>query len=275
MAIVRMSRNEVRIIGGLWKGRKLKVPANAAARPTLGRVRETLFNWLAAEVEDSDCLDLFAGSGALGFEALSRGALSAVLVDNNRTAAGVLLENARRLKAENCIVRRQSALAFLKRTAAAGTSASAQGKLSVGGGSPPVVADAAAGTTAFASGKSAAGVTPTASGTTATGSLETPRREVRGAEVAAPVREAAAMAPAANDGIGATVSQWDIVFLDPPFASNLLPAALAALRSGNVLRPGAKIYFELERRAGINPGDFRVLKEGIAGDTRFGLLASR
>ena len=201
-----MSRNEVRIIGGLWKGRKLNVPDNAAVRPSLGRVRETLFNWLAGGIEDSDCLDLFAGSGALGFEALSRGARSAVLVDNNRNTVAALQKNAQRLGAANFTVRRQSALAFLKRTAADGAA--------VPGG---------------------------------TAGTPTP---------------------------GRPVNQWDIVFLDPPFASNLLGAALHALQSCKSLRPGARVYFELERRGEIDLEGWTVLKQATAGDARFGLLAS-
>ena len=75
----------VRIIGGKWKGRKL--PIAAGVRPTPDRVRETVFNWLARELPGTRVLDLFAGTGALGFEALSRGAEHAVLVERNRATA--------------------------------------------------------------------------------------------------------------------------------------------------------------------------------------------
>lgn len=78
----------VRIIGGKWKGRKLRIAAGV--RPTPDRVRETLFNWLAAELRGTRVLDLFAGTGAFGFEALSRGAQHAVLVESNRAAARLL-----------------------------------------------------------------------------------------------------------------------------------------------------------------------------------------
>ncbi|MEM9623870.1 MAG: 16S rRNA (guanine(966)-N(2))-methyltransferase RsmD [Pseudomonadota bacterium] len=74
---------QVRIIGGKWKGRKLNVTGNADLRPTPGRSRETLFNWLRAELIGSRCLDLFAGTGALGLEALSQGAGQVTLVENN------------------------------------------------------------------------------------------------------------------------------------------------------------------------------------------------
>ncbi|MBC55275.1 MAG: 16S rRNA (guanine(966)-N(2))-methyltransferase RsmD [Gammaproteobacteria bacterium] len=83
-------RNTLRIIGGQWRGRKLQFPDVPGLRPTADRVRETLFNWLQGWVLDEDCLDLFAGSGACGLEALSRGARSAVFVDASREAcAGI------------------------------------------------------------------------------------------------------------------------------------------------------------------------------------------
>jgi len=75
-------RNEVRIIGGRWRGRKLRFPGAPGLRPTPDRVRETLFNWLAPVIRGARCLDCFAGSGVLGFEALSRGAGSVLLVDS-------------------------------------------------------------------------------------------------------------------------------------------------------------------------------------------------
>jgi 16S rRNA (guanine966-N2)-methyltransferase len=80
-------RNTLRIIGGQWRGRKLQFPDVPGLRPTADRVRETLFNWLQGWVLDEDCLDLFAGSGACGLEALSRGARSAVFVDASRDAS--------------------------------------------------------------------------------------------------------------------------------------------------------------------------------------------
>lgn len=94
-----MAANEVRIIGGNWKGRKLRFPDAPGLRPTLGRVRETLFNWLNLRIQGSRCLDLFAGSGALGFEALSRGAAAVTLVEENRRTAEALRQNAAALQA--------------------------------------------------------------------------------------------------------------------------------------------------------------------------------
>jgi len=71
----------IRIIAGKWRGRQIKVLPHIGVRPTPSRVRETVFNWLNADIVDAKCLDLFAGSGALGFEALSRGAAHVVFVD--------------------------------------------------------------------------------------------------------------------------------------------------------------------------------------------------
>jgi 16S rRNA (guanine966-N2)-methyltransferase len=78
-----MKKSQVRIIGGMWRGRKLNFPATADLRPTPNRIRETLFNWLAPMLSNAHCLDLFAGSGALGFEALSRGAKSVTFIEQS------------------------------------------------------------------------------------------------------------------------------------------------------------------------------------------------
>ena len=121
-----MTRNQVRIIGGLWKGRKLRFAAGAGLRPTPSRVRETLFNWLGPSIEGCDCLDLFAGSGALGFEALSRGARSLTLVERDRRAAEALRRNGAQLGAARLAVRRQDALAFLRQAAADGVTLSGE-----------------------------------------------------------------------------------------------------------------------------------------------------
>lgn len=80
----------VRIIGGAWRRRRIALPRDVELRPTPDRVRETLFNWLAPVLPGADCLDLFAGTGALGFEALSRGAARAVLVERDARAAQAL-----------------------------------------------------------------------------------------------------------------------------------------------------------------------------------------
>jgi 16S rRNA (guanine966-N2)-methyltransferase len=103
----------VRIIGGQWRGKRLPVPELPGLRPTPDRVRETLFNWLAPRLTGSRCLDLFAGTGALGFEAVSRGARGAVLVERDRRAVGRLREIAAALAPERLEVVEGDALAWL------------------------------------------------------------------------------------------------------------------------------------------------------------------
>jgi 16S rRNA (guanine966-N2)-methyltransferase len=180
-----MASNEVRIIGGKWRGRKLVFPAAAGLRPTLGRVRETLFNWLREDVIDSRCLDLFAGSGALGFEALSRGAASVTLVDSNRRVAQGLRDNASRLAADGAAVVCDRAERVLRR------------------GGPP----------------------------------------------------------------------WDLIFLDPPFASASQGDMLELITAAGALAEGGLIYVEAARRAPEDLRGFVAVRQGSAGDTRFGLLA--
>jgi 16S rRNA (guanine966-N2)-methyltransferase len=90
-------RNSVRIIAGAWRGRRIHFPDMPGLRPTPDRVRETLFNWLQHSIAGSRCLDLFAGSGALGLEALSRGAKEAVFVEQFPAAARALQEQLVRL----------------------------------------------------------------------------------------------------------------------------------------------------------------------------------
>jgi 16S rRNA (guanine966-N2)-methyltransferase len=92
-------RNEVRIIGGQWRSRKLLFPDVPGLRPTPSRARETLFNWLRNDVQGAHCLNLYAGSGVLGFEAASRGAELVVQVENNPRACAFLKDNCIRLGA--------------------------------------------------------------------------------------------------------------------------------------------------------------------------------
>ncbi|HTP96331.1 MAG TPA: 16S rRNA (guanine(966)-N(2))-methyltransferase RsmD [Burkholderiales bacterium] len=89
----------MRIIGGEWRSRVIRFTPVPGLRPTPDRVRETLFNWLGQDLSGRDCLDLFAGSGALGFEAASRGARTTVLVERDRAAWRSLEDNAARLGA--------------------------------------------------------------------------------------------------------------------------------------------------------------------------------
>lgn len=90
-------RNSLRIVGGGWRGRRVHFPDSPGLRPTPDRVRETLFNWLQFSIAGARCLDLFAGSGALGLEALSRGAREAVFVDESAAVAQSLREELERL----------------------------------------------------------------------------------------------------------------------------------------------------------------------------------
>ena len=110
----RTRPNTVRIIGGLWRSRILEFPDAADLRPTPDRVRETLFNWLGRDLTGLACLDLFAGSGVLGFEALSRGAASVIMVENNHAVLHALRDNAAKLGATGLTVVRGDALEFAR-----------------------------------------------------------------------------------------------------------------------------------------------------------------
>jgi 16S rRNA (guanine966-N2)-methyltransferase len=98
---IRHSSGRLRIIGGEWRGLKLSFSGDVAdLRPTPDRVRETLFNWLTNRIRGARCLDLFAGSGALGLEALSRGASHCAFVDSSTVAADTIRNHVRQLKAQ-------------------------------------------------------------------------------------------------------------------------------------------------------------------------------
>ena len=107
-------KNEVRIIGGTWRTRRVRFPDRPGLRPTPDRVRETLFNWLGQDLTGRDCLDLFAGSGALGFEAASRGARSVKMVESDAATWRALQENCEMLAAKTVTAVRADALEFLK-----------------------------------------------------------------------------------------------------------------------------------------------------------------
>ena len=174
------ARNRVRIIGGEWRSRILRFPDAQALRPTPDRVRETLFNWLGQRLDGLACLDLFAGSGALGFEAASRGAARVVMVERERAVVQALRDNARLLAAANCEVVAGDALRYL-------------------------------------------------------------------------------------DGAG---EAFDVVFLDPPFASDLAATALGKLAPR--LNAGARVYVESAQPLPPPPG-YTVLREDRAGAVRYAL----
>jgi 16S rRNA (guanine966-N2)-methyltransferase len=191
-----MGGNSVRIIGGMWRGRKLTFPDQRELRPTLGRVRETVFNWLRDEVEGSRCLDLFAGSGALGFEAVSRGAAWVTFVDSRRDVVRAIKENAARLDAG-----------------------------------------------------------PRAVGRRAAGHVEV-------------------VLGRAERVLARLSGPYDIVFVDPPFDSNLLESALAGIAAARLVAPGGLVYFEGSKRHEPDLSAWREVRSGRAGETRFGLLAT-
>ena len=173
-------RNRVRIIAGKWRSRLVSFPPAAQLRPTPDRVRETLFNWLGQRLDGLACLDLFAGSGALGFEALSRGAASVVMVESDRAVAGALRESARVLEAQGVEVVQSDALKYVERSR----------------------------------------------------------------------------------------DKFDVVFVDPPFASDLAVRAMALLPP--LLNPGARVYVESGAALEL-PAPWRVLRDDRAGAVRYAL----
>lgn len=107
-------RNRVRIIGGTWRSRWISFPTRADLRPTPDRVRETLFNWLGQDLTGRTCLDLFAGSGALGFEAASRGAKRVIMVERDAATIRALEASRVTLGADAVELQRADALEFLR-----------------------------------------------------------------------------------------------------------------------------------------------------------------
>jgi len=108
-------QNSVRIIAGKYRGRKLNFLPSQGLRPSPDRVRETVFNWLMQPIKNSHCLDLFAGSGALGFEALSRGAANVVFVEKVKKVADMLKSQLQLFKAGNAQIVNGDALQFLQK----------------------------------------------------------------------------------------------------------------------------------------------------------------
>ncbi len=179
--------NKVKIIGGEWRGRNISFPDVPGLRPTPMRVRETLFNWLQYDVVASHCLDLYAGSGALGLEAASRGAKRVVQVDNNAQICRQLKANTELLKAEQVQIVQQEAFRYLA------------------GGAEP----------------------------------------------------------------------FGLVFLDPPFAKDLVVQTANWLEEKRWLKPHAKIYIEAERNLTLvdMPNNWELLKQKTAGEVDYYLFA--
>ena len=178
------SGSSVRIIGGCWRGRRLHFSPADDLRPTPDRIRETLFNWLSPLLPGARCLDLFAGSGVLGMEALSRGAAEVVFVERNAGAVRRLRDNLTLLKTDRAKVELADAIKWLQ------------------GGAEP----------------------------------------------------------------------FDIVWLDPPFASDLLTPVCRDLEQRGWLRDDARIYLEADRRQCIAlPADWNVTKYKNAGKIAYRL----
>ena len=106
-------QNKVRVIGGKWRGRVISFPSNIALRPTPNRVRETVFNWLGQDMSGKVCLDLFAGSGAMGIEAASRGSEHVVMVESDRKVYSVLQSSLQKLRACQIELLMMDALKFI------------------------------------------------------------------------------------------------------------------------------------------------------------------
>jgi 16S rRNA (guanine966-N2)-methyltransferase len=175
------NKGTLRIIGGKYRSRQLRVPSRPELRPTPDRVRETLFNWLGQDLSGLACLDLFAGSGALGFEAASRGAARVTMVEKDRVALAELERGRGALGASQVEIRRGDAHAFL-----------------------------------------------------------------------------------ASDQ-----ARYDVVFLDPPFRQNALPALLAELAPR--LQAGARVYVESDAPVDAPP-PWTELRRARAGQVSYQLL---
>ena len=180
------SRNQLRIIAGQWRGRRLPFPDAEGLRPTGDRIRETLFNWLSPQLHSSHCLDAFAGSGALGFEALSRGAAEVVMIESNPAVF-------RQLQAS---------------------------------------------------------------------------RELLGATGATLVKDSAPQWLATAD-----CRPFDVVFLDPPFAGDLLQQVIEVINQRSLLAPNAFIYIETGASATpLLPASWLPVREKHSGDVCYRLL---
>jgi len=180
----RQATNQVRIIAGTWRGRWLSFAPLPGLRPTPNRVRETLFNWLAPVLRGARCLDLYAGSGALGMEAASRGAAEVVLVDNDPQVVAALGRQRESLGAHQVRVVQAEVLQWL-----AGPS-----------------------------------------------------------------------------------SQFDIVFLDPPFRRQLLPPCIQYLESRGWLADQARVYIEAEKGLVPElPENWELLRSKVAGQVGYHL----
>jgi len=178
----------LRIVAGKWRSRLLPVADEPGLRPTSERIRETLFNWLTPDIHGMRCLDLFAGSGALGFEALSRGAASVIFVEHAPGAAKTLRVSIGTLDAGDATVVQTDARDFLK--------------------------------------------------------SDNPQK-------------------------------FDLIFLDPPFADDLLEDLCRLLAEGGCLAAGARVYLEQDRNQTVPtlPEGWKFIREKTAGNVRYSLIS--
>jgi 16S rRNA (guanine966-N2)-methyltransferase len=220
------AQRQLRIIGGRWRGRRFRFPP-IELRPTPDRVRETLFNWLQAQLPGARCLDLYAGSGALGLEALSRGAACVVFVEQQRRAVQAL---------EGLLREWQHEPGHEPPHAEAQVEAQVEAHAAGGPAPRPVWRVICGQALQFLAGHT------TAAGATAGGAL--------------------------------THAPYDIVFLDPPFASGELAAAAATLERRGWLAPHARIYLEHARHTALPtlPVGWRELRAGQAGEVGYHLF---
>lgn len=188
-------RGSCRIIAGKWRGRTIKFNDAEGLRPTTDRIRETVFNWLQPYTAQSICLDMFAGTGVLGFEALSRGADEVVFVESNQVTVKSLNENIKLLAASNAKVHHQDALSWLS----------------------PAQSEPA------------------------------PEQSQK--------------------------RRFNLVFLDPPFHTDLLEKSCALLNSSGVLAEDAIIYVEHAADAEVSmPASWLCLKEKNSGQVSYKLF---
>jgi 16S rRNA (guanine966-N2)-methyltransferase len=182
----RSQAGRLRIVAGNWRSRLLDIADVEGLRPTSERVRETLFNWLAPHLQGARCLDAYAGTGALGLEALSRGARSVLFLERSRVAAQQLRHNIELLDARGATVREGDARIYLR---------------------------------------------------------------------------------------NAEASQYDIAFLDPPFADDLYEETCRLLSEKNLLADGARVYLELPKGRDVAlPQGWQILKDKKAGNVRYMLV---
>ena len=216
-------RGQCRIIAGKWRGRIIRFQDADGLRPTTDRIRETVFNWLQVYVPQSYCLDCFAGSGVLGFEALSRGASEVVFIEQNITTINNLRDNCRQLDADNAVVIHQDSLAWLTRISAAG--------LNVDQGLCEGLIESQK-------------------------NLQKDRQEALQKERLS--------------------HKFNLVFLDPPFDSNLLETSSALLNRSGCLTADAIIYVEhAVNKNVILPENWLCLKEKRSAQVSYKIYQNR